>query len=135
MPAVKDIRSRLGEPGWLDKMLRPNFDVTHDRTIERRQIDIFFFSRLLESKLPGFLQRVEEKDVATVDLAIPDILADAEKLTSEILPSLDGLPNGDVEELGDALTDMREVLLHTQEQVGAAERALGNLIDVCGDKK
>lgn len=98
-------------------------------------LDIFFFSRLLEQKLPGFLERAGQKDVAAVDLAIPDILSDAAILTSEVLPSLNAVPGGDLDKLGDALTDLREVLLHTKEQVEAAEKALGNLVDACAAAK
>lgn len=102
---------------------------------EMQSLDIFFFSRLLEKKLPGFIKRVDEQDVAAVDLAIPDILADVARLTSDVLPSLEAIPQGDLDELGDALTDLREVLLHTKEQVDAAEKALGNLVDACAVQK
>ncbi len=98
---------------------------------ETQTLDIFFFSRLLEKKLPGFIELVDEEDLTAVDLAIPDILADAARLTSDILPSLNAVPQGDLDKLGDALTDLREVLLHTKEQVNAAERALGKLVDAC----
>ena len=98
---------------------------------ESQPIDIFFFSRLLEKKLPGFIELVDEKDVTAVDLAVPDILADASRLNSEVLPSLNAVPQGDLEELGDALTSLHEVLLHTKGQVDAAERALWKLVDAC----
>ena len=102
---------------------------------ETQPLDIFFFSRLLEKKLPGFISEVDEEDIATVDLAIPDILADARMLTAEILPSLHAIPEGSPDDLGDALTNLHEVLLHTKEQVDAAEKALDKLIDACTVQK
>ncbi len=102
---------------------------------ESRSIDIFFLSRLLDEKLPAFIGQVNDDDVAAVDLAIPDILADAGRLTGEVLPSFEAIPEGDVKSLGDALTDLREVLLHTKGQVDAAEKALGKLVDACAARK
>ncbi len=94
-------------------------------------LDIFFFSRVLQEKLPGFIAQVDDRDVAAIDLAIPDILADVARLNSEVFPSLDGIPQGDLDKLGDALTSFHEVLLHTKEQVEVAERALCKLVDAC----
>ena len=88
-------------------------------------------SRFLKERLPGFIARVDDKDVGAVDLAIPDIMADAEILAAQVLPSLGDVSPDDLNALGDALTDLREVLLHTRQQVTAAEEALGRLVDAC----
>ena len=131
MPTLLEIRPHHSEPSWREKALGAAYAEAHEGTSGAQPGDIFFLSRLLEQKLPGFIERVGEEHVATVDLAIPDILADAARLASDVLPSLNAVPVGSVEALGDALTDLREVLLHTKGQVDAAEKALSKLVDAC----
>ena len=96
--------------------------------------DIFYLTKVIQDKVPEFLARVKDDDLAAVSIAIPDILADAEEILNEVLPFLDSIPEGDIDALGDALVDLHETLLHTKEQVDAADKALRKLIKACTPK-
>ena len=102
---------------------------------ETQPVDIFFFSRLLEEKFPEFLKRVDNEAVTAVSVAIPEILAESERIISEVLPELHQVPPSDMGKLEEELVSLQEVLLHIKEHLEEADKALWKLFDACSAQK